>query len=122
MPAIAHELRHALRSLVRSRRISLVSVTLFAVTIGVTTAIDALVDAVMLRPIDMLAPDRTVVIWQRDDARDTSRSSARQQQPSVLEELDVSSRRKEQPEAAPPTLFETEQPGPSHLSTGTWHS
>lgn len=55
----------------RSRRISLVSVTLFAVTIGVTTAIYAVVDAVMLRPIEMLAPDRTVVIWQRDDARDT---------------------------------------------------
>jgi predicted permease len=49
----------------------LVSVTLFAVTIGVTTAIYAVVDAVMLRPIDMLAPGRTVVIWQRDDARDT---------------------------------------------------
>ena len=71
MLATPHELRHALRSLVRSRRISLVSVTLFAVTIGVTTAIYAVVDAVMLRPIEMLAPDRTVVIWQRDDARDT---------------------------------------------------
>ena len=71
MPATPPEFRHALRSLVRSRRISLVSVTLFAVTIGVTTAIYAVVDAVMLRPIEMLAPDRTVVIWQRDDARDT---------------------------------------------------
>jgi putative ABC transport system permease protein len=71
MPATARELGHALRSLVRSRRISLLSVTLFAVTMGVTTAIYAVVDAVMLRPIAMLAPDRTVVIWQRDDARDT---------------------------------------------------
>jgi predicted permease len=71
MLAMAPELRHALRSLKRSRRVSLVSVTLFAVTIGVTTAIYAVVDAVMLRPIEMVAPDRTVVIWQRDDARDT---------------------------------------------------
>ncbi len=71
MPATAHDLRYALRSLVRSRRISALSVTLFAVTIGVTTAIYAVVNAVMLRPIDMLEPDRTVVIWQRDDARDT---------------------------------------------------
>jgi predicted permease len=71
MPITAHELRHAIRSLVRSRRISLTAVCLFAVTIGVTTAIYAVVDAVMLRPIDMRAPDRTVVIWQRDDARDT---------------------------------------------------
>jgi putative ABC transport system permease protein len=71
MSTSANALRHALRSLVRSRRISSVSVTLFAVTIGVTTAIYAVVDAVMLRPIDMLAPGRTVVMWQRDDARDT---------------------------------------------------
>ena len=55
----------------RSRRISLIAVCLFAVTIGVTTAIYAVVDAVILRPIDMRAPDHTVVIWQRDDARDT---------------------------------------------------
>jgi hypothetical protein len=70
MRTTAHELRHALRSLARNRRISLLSVALFAVTIGVTTAIYAVVD-VMLRPIGMLAPDRTVVIWQRDDTRDT---------------------------------------------------
>lgn len=71
MPALAYELRHAVRSLVRSRRISLVAVVLFAVTIGVTTAIYAVVEAVMLRPISMRAPDRTVVLWQRDDARGT---------------------------------------------------
>jgi predicted permease len=64
-------MRHALKSLVRSRRISLVSVALLAVTIGVTTAIFAVIDAVLLQPIDMVAPDRTVVIWQRDDARGT---------------------------------------------------
>ena len=71
MRTTAHELRHALRSLVRGKRISLVAIALFAVTIGVTTAIYAVVEAVMLRPISMRAPDRTVVIWQRDDARGT---------------------------------------------------
>jgi hypothetical protein len=57
--------------LVRSKRISLLAVALFALTVGVTTAIYAVVEAVMLRPTSMRAPDRTVVMWQRDDARGT---------------------------------------------------
>jgi putative ABC transport system permease protein len=71
MGTTAYEVRHALRSLVRSKRISLAAIALFAVTIGSTTAIYAVVEAVVLRPIVMRAPDRTVVIWQRDDARST---------------------------------------------------
>ena len=71
MRTTAHEFRHALRSLVRSKRISMAAIALFAVTIGSTTAIYAVVEAVMLRPIGMRAPDRTVVIWQRDNARST---------------------------------------------------
>lgn len=71
MQTTARELQHALRSLVRSKRISLLAVSLFALTIGVTAAIYAVVDAVILNPIAMRAPDRTVVAWQRDDARGT---------------------------------------------------
>src|SRR5262245_5114622 len=71
MRTTAQELRYALRSLVRGKRISLVSIALFAVTIGISTAIYAVVEAVMLRPITMRAPERTAVIWQRDDARST---------------------------------------------------
>ena len=71
MRTLAHELRYALRLLARSKRISFVAIALFAVTIGVTTAIYAVVEAVMLRPMVMRAPERTVVIWQRDDARST---------------------------------------------------
>ena len=67
----AHELGYAFRSLVRGGRISMVAIALFAVTIGVTTAIYAVVEAVVLRPIIMRAPERTVVVWQRDDARAT---------------------------------------------------
>ena len=65
------DLRHAARSLRRSRRTTAAAVVLFAVTIGVTTAIYAVVEAVILRPSAMRAPDRTVVVWQRDDARGT---------------------------------------------------
>jgi len=53
------------------KRVSLVAIALFAVTIGVTTAIYAVVEAVILRPINMRAPKRTAVIWQRDDPRGT---------------------------------------------------
>jgi putative ABC transport system permease protein len=65
------DLRHALRSLRHSGRTTAAAVVLFAVTIGVTTAIYAVVEAVILRPSAMRAPDRTVVVWQRDDARGT---------------------------------------------------
>jgi putative ABC transport system permease protein len=71
MRTMFDDLRHALRSLRRSRGTTVVAVALFAVTIGVTTAIYAVVNAVMLRPSAMRAPDRTVVVWQRDDVRGT---------------------------------------------------
>src|SRR5580704_16857105 len=63
------ELRDALRSLARDRSFTLMVVLLLALTIGVTTAVYAIVDAVMLRPVAMAAQDRTVVIWQRDLTR-----------------------------------------------------
>jgi len=68
---IARELRHAFRSLVHHGRISLAAVSLFAVTIGVCAAVYAVVDAVLLRPIGIRERDRTVVIWQRDEAHGT---------------------------------------------------
>ena len=71
MRTAAHELQYALRALARSKRISLTAISLFAVTIGISTAIYSVVEAVMLRPIGMRASDRTAVIWQRDDARGT---------------------------------------------------
>ena len=71
MQTVLDDLRHALRSLWHGRRTTAAAVALFAVTIGVTTAIYAVVEAVILRPSAMRAPDRTVVVWQRDDARGT---------------------------------------------------
>ena len=65
------EARDAVRSLVRDRGATLLSVSLLALTIGATTAVYAVVHAVVLRPLAFAAPDRTVVIWQRDPARET---------------------------------------------------
>ena len=71
MRTMVDDLRHAFRSLRRSGRTTALAIVLFAVTIGATTAIYAVVEAVMLRPGLMRAPDRAVVVWQRDDARGT---------------------------------------------------
>jgi predicted permease len=71
MRALIDDIRHALRSLRTSPRTTLLSVTLFAATLGATSAIYAVVQAVILRPSAMQTPDRTAVIWQRDDARGT---------------------------------------------------
>jgi hypothetical protein len=71
MHLLVDDMRHALRSLQHGRAATLLAVGLFAVSIGVTTAIYAAVEAVMLRPGPLAAPDRTIVAWQRDDTRGT---------------------------------------------------
>ena len=65
------ELGDAFRSIVRAPRFSLTAIALLAVTIGMTSGVSAIVDAVMLRPMSMVEQNRTVVIWQSDPARDT---------------------------------------------------
>jgi hypothetical protein len=65
------DLRDAFRSLLRDRRFALVAVALLAVTIGTTSGVTAIVDAVMLQPMSMVDQERTVVIWQSDVARDS---------------------------------------------------
>src|SRR6185369_1484204 len=68
-PEMLNDVRHAYRSLRRSRRTTIVAIVLFAVTLGVTAAIYAVVDAELLRPSAMRTPARTVVVWQRDEGR-----------------------------------------------------
>ena len=66
------DLRDAFRSLMRDRQFALVAIALLAVTIGTTSGVTAIVDAVMLQPMSMVDQNRTVVIWQSDRARDTA--------------------------------------------------
>jgi predicted permease len=63
------DLRDAFRSLVRDRGFSCVAILLFALTGGLTTAVFAVVHAVVLQPMRFGDPERTVVIWERDLAR-----------------------------------------------------
>ncbi len=62
-------IREAARSLVRDLRFAGLAVVLLAITIGATTAVYAIVQAVVLRPFPFHDQDRVVVIWQRDDRR-----------------------------------------------------
>jgi predicted permease len=60
------ELREAVRSLRADWRFTAAAVALLSLTIGASTAIFAIVHAVILRPLPFAQPDRVAVIWQRD--------------------------------------------------------
>lgn len=60
------EVREALRSLSADWRFALAAIVLLSLTIGATTAVFAIVRAVILRPLPFGEPDRVAVIWQRD--------------------------------------------------------
>jgi len=64
-------LRSAFRSLARDRGFTTLAIILIALTGGATTAVYAVIDAVMLAPMPFADEERTVVIWMRDVARDS---------------------------------------------------
>ncbi|MDQ3070840.1 MAG: ABC transporter permease, partial [Acidobacteriota bacterium] len=59
-----HELRHALRSLVRAPGFTAVSVLTLALAIGACTAIYSVVHGVLLQPLPYPEPGRLVQVWQ----------------------------------------------------------
>ena len=60
------EFRDALRTLVADWRFTAAAVALLSLTIGASTAIYAIVHAVILRPLPFDQPERVAMIWQRD--------------------------------------------------------
>src|SRR5262245_27535548 len=61
-------LPHTLRRLCREPLVTGTMVATLALAIGATTAIFAVVDAVLLRPLPYSYPDPLVVAWQQDRA------------------------------------------------------
>lgn len=62
------DLRFAGRQLRRAPAFAAVALITLALGIGVNSAIFALADATLLRPLPFPAPDRLVMIWERSDA------------------------------------------------------
>ncbi len=61
------DVKFALRQLRRSPGFALVATVTLALGIGANSAIFALVDATLLRPLPFRDPDRLVMIWERTD-------------------------------------------------------
>ena len=62
---LRHDLKFAFRQLKSSPAFTLVATLTLALGIGANSAIFALVDATLLRPLPYRAPDRLVTIWER---------------------------------------------------------
>jgi putative ABC transport system permease protein len=65
LETIRQDLRHAARALASQRLFSAAAVLILALGIGANSAMFALVDTVLLRPLPFPEPDRLVMLWER---------------------------------------------------------
>jgi hypothetical protein len=71
MRALAFDLRLALRSLAKHRTVTAVAVATLALSIGITTAVFSIVNAVVLRPLPFASPERLVALCELDRGEKT---------------------------------------------------
>ena len=72
---LRQDLRFATRTLTRERVFSTLAVLMLALGIGANSAMFALVDATLLRPLPFAAPDRLVMLWERTPTTPRARVS-----------------------------------------------
>src|SRR4051794_8549713 len=60
---IWHDFRIAFRTLLRSRGLAVTAVATLALSIGMTTSVFSIVNAVLLRPLPYRDAERLAVIW-----------------------------------------------------------
>ena len=66
LESIVHDVRYAVRLLLRSPGFTITCVLILAIGVGATTAIFSLVNAVLLRPLPFAQPDRLIWVSQQD--------------------------------------------------------
>src|SRR5690606_13313456 len=71
--AFGHDVRLAIREIMRERGLSAVVVMTLALGIGFATALFSVVNGVLLRPLPYVDADRLVYLWQNDRATGTER-------------------------------------------------
>src|SRR4030095_9127342 len=72
---LRQDLRFATRTLTRERIFSTLAVLMLALGIGANSAMFALVDAKLPRPLPVAAPDRLVMLWERTPTTPRARVS-----------------------------------------------
>ena len=63
-----HDLRYAIRAARREPLVFTVATAVLALAIAASTAVFSLVDAVLLRPLPLVEPDRLIVAWESSPA------------------------------------------------------
>ena len=66
---LRQDLRYTTRTLTRERTFAAAAVLMLALGIGANSAMFALVDAILLRPLPFPTPDRLVMLWEQHRPR-----------------------------------------------------
>ena len=66
MSFLSGDVLHAIRALRHQRGVTLLGITIIALTVGLNTAVFSIVDGVVLRPIDARDPDKLVALCETD--------------------------------------------------------
>ncbi len=74
MRTLLQDLRYGARMLLKKPGFTLIAVAMLALGIGANTAIFSAVDALLLRPLPFLDPNRLVMIWENDTQEGNSRN------------------------------------------------